>query len=265
MKINKFIVSGMALGAMLTAVTPTVANGIVYADDIISQSTLNSDQEATNNSDKITVNSELSENSLISNVEIEDTMQSELIESNDSTAIDIQKMTSEQADYFRRVVSESTKSIENIETGEQQAVATKYMLGVFDSSSVYYQNLSKAQADMQIELMEKFGIQPDIRTMLRSSHGLISVGVLATVINTALSFITGGSISAYVKKKGWNMLVNQLQSRVAATIRISQLNKIIGGLSKTIVVVLDPGTYIANLIDNSSYDKIRGNVWIELT
>ncbi|MFS0986585.1 hypothetical protein [Enterococcus durans] len=249
---------------MLTAITPTVANGIVYADDIISQSTLNSDQEATNNSDKITVNSELSENSLISNVEIEDTMQSELIESNDNTAIDIQKMTSEQADYFRRIVSESTKSIENIETSEQQAVATKYMLGVFDSSSVYYQNLSKAQADMQIELMEKFGIQPDIRTMLRFTH-VISVGVLATVINTALSFITGGSISAYVKKKGWNMLVNQLQSRVAATIRISQLNKIIGGLSKTIVVVLDPGTYIANLIDNSSYDKIRGNVWIELT
>ena len=238
---------------MLTAITPTVANGIVYADDIISQSTLNSDQEATNNSDKITVNSELSENSLISNVEIEDTMQSELIESNDNTAIDIQKMTSEQADYFRRIVSESTKSIENIETSEQQAVATKYMLGVFDSSSVYYQNLSKAQADMQIELMEKFGIQPDIRTMLRFTH-VISVGVLATVINTA-----------YVKKKGWNMLVNQLQSRVAATIRISQLNKIIGGLSKTIVVVLDPGTYIANLIDNSSYDKIRGNVWIELT
>ncbi|MBC9705145.1 MAG: hypothetical protein H9W81_09245 [Enterococcus sp.] len=59
---------------MLTAIAPTVANGIVYADDIISQSTLNSDQEDTNNSDKITVNSKLSGDSLISNVEIEDTM-----------------------------------------------------------------------------------------------------------------------------------------------------------------------------------------------
>ncbi|MPM95615.1 hypothetical protein SDC9_142770 [bioreactor metagenome] len=191
--------------------------------------------------------------------------QNNLIEFDDSEDIDIQNLSQNQKNFILQVATKSTEQIDGIETVEQQAVAAEYILGVFDSNSDYYQNPLKAQSEMQNRLKEEFGIQilPNLNSMLKS-HGLLSVGVLGAIINTGLSVITGGSISAYVKKKGWNALVNALQSRLMTTLKFKQLGKIIGGLSGTIMKILDPGTFIAEQIDNSRFDKIRGNGWIEL-
>lgn len=191
--------------------------------------------------------------------------QNNLIESNDSEDIDIQNLSQNQKSFILQVATKSAEQIDGIETVEQQAVAAEYILGVFDSNSDYYQNPLKAQSEMQNRLKEEFGIQilPNLNSMLKS-HGLLSVGVLGAIINTGLSVITGGSISAYVKKKGWNALVNALQSRLMTTLKFKQLGKIIGGLSGTIMKILDPGTFIAEQIDNSRFDKIRDNGWIEL-
>ncbi|MFV0559959.1 MAG: hypothetical protein ACK5NA_04505 [Enterococcus sp.] len=191
--------------------------------------------------------------------------QNNLMETSSSVEIDLQYLSQVQKNFLLQVATKSAGQIDGIETLEQQAIAAKYILGVFDSKSNYYQDPLKAQFGMQYELEKEFGIQIfSTSNYMLKSHGLLSVGVLGAIINTGLSTITGGSISAYVKKKGWNALVNALQSRLMSTLRFKQLGKIIGGLSTTIMKLLDPGTFIAEQIDKSNFDKIRGNGWIEL-
>ncbi|WP_338369802.1 hypothetical protein [Enterococcus faecalis] len=107
------------------------------------------------------------------------------------------------------------------------------------SREQYKQYLSNA--------MQGFIIQPR-----NAGHGLISVDVLGTVLDTALNvvLIIGGfgSVSAMVKALGQEGAKNYLQDKAVGLI---------------ISAILSPGKQAAKLLD--SIDKIPNNGYIELT
>ncbi|OTO03253.1 hypothetical protein [Enterococcus sp. 5B3_DIV0040] len=165
--------------------------------------------------------------------------------------LDVQKMTEEEKrDFYKAVDDEVNRHGEM--SAEQKNNYRQSLIHFFDSASSDFQNL---------ERLDKSVNDGDIR--FRAAHGLVSVNVLAGTINVILGSITGGAITSYIRKHGFQALAVALQSRLAATIRIKQLGKIISGLSTVIAKIADPGKAIAQAIDKA--DKIPGNGWIELT
>ncbi|MGM0207243.1 hypothetical protein IGI96_001754 [Enterococcus sp. DIV0421] len=165
--------------------------------------------------------------------------------------LDIQNMTEEEKQNFYNAVDVEVNRHEEM-TDEQKKIYEQALIRFFDSSSSDFQDFTKLDKSVNGGSIG-----------FRAAHGLVSVNVLAGTINVMIGAITGGAIASYVRKHGFQALALALQSRLAATIRIKQLGKIIKGLSGVIAKIADPGKAIAQAIDNS--DKIPGNGWIELT
>lgn len=173
--------------------------------------------------------------------------------STSSGVIDIATMDNSEKDELLKYINIEVEKQTNMNS-EQKSIFKQALLDFFDSSSNSFQDP---------EALDKaVNSKNNVRTA-RAAHGWISVNVMASAINVALGLVTGGSISSYVRKKGFIASAVALQSRLAATMRFKQLTAVIKGLSGALMKVADPGKAIAQGLDR--IDKIPNNGWIELT
>jgi len=183
---------------------------------------------------------------------------------NTNTYLDINLMPPDIKQSFEKIVKNAVVAM-NLPTNADTEDAYIQILGLFDSKSDNYNNLEKVTKNLIIAINENHQTLLDHVTgenILAARHGTISVSVLGASIDIALSAITGGSISNYIRRYGANALAAALKSRVALLNRSAHSTKLIKKSIGALTTVANPGLYLAQLIDNN--DKIKRNGWIEL-
>ena len=183
---------------------------------------------------------------------------------NSNTSLDINLMPPDVKQTFEQVIKNAVIAM-NLPTSADTEDAYIQILGLFDSKSENYNNLEKVTTNLIIAIDENHQTLLDHVTgenVLAARHGTISVSVLGTSINVALSAITGGSISHYIRRYGANALASALKSRVAVLNHTDYSKRLIKNSINALNTVANPGLYLAQLMDNN--DKIKRNGWIEL-
>lgn len=170
-----------------------------------------------------------------------------------SSKIDIQNSNEKEKEAILSAIDEEVSKQTDF-SEEEKANYRQTLINFYDSSSENYGDLDSVVFTDNSE-----------KTMFRAakaSHGLLSVRALGSIINVAIAAVTGGSISAYVRKHGFKASAVALQSRLAATIQLKYASVVIKGLTSAAIKLSDPGLYLAQLVDKK--DKIRNNGYIEL-
>jgi len=188
-----------------------------------------------------------------------------------SEEFDVQEMTTEQEKVLTELIVVEAEKID-LPTEEDKESYVQEMLDFYDSNSENYQDLEKTTEELVEEIDENHSSILDPingEDVLAASHGLVSVALLGSVVNTTINLLLisvgVGSVWVFIKKKGVSYVRNYFQSRIKA--RLATLVGTAIGVYYTyawdfIMTVADPGLRFAKFVD--SRDKIKNNKWIEL-
>lgn len=191
----------------------------------------------------------------------------EIIEEYDENEIiDVSNMTAEQEKVFISMIEQSVESMD-LPTTEDEASTVNEILNFFNSESDSFGDYEATTENIITEIDNNHetifdNVFDDISgEEVVAARKIVSVKVLGTILNVAISFVTGGAISWFIRKYGWSVLVTQIGSRVSAAFQIKRFSYLAKGLSKSAVAIANPGLTIAKLIDKN--DKVRNNGWID--
>lgn len=181
----------------------------------------------------------------------------------ESKDIDINTMDVSTQQAFKKIVWNAAESLD-LPSEADTNDAYIQLLGIFDSTSENYNNLSEATSNLIDDIDSNHQSSFDFISgsdVLAAQHGTVSVRLLGSTFNILIAGITGGPLSSYVRCRGFSALAAALESRLAATIHSNQFGYLIKGSVGAMVKFADPGLYLAQVIDQ--HDKIRNNGWIE--